>query len=112
MHLKNFALIENDFGEYELSPAFDLLSTALLIPEDKEESALSINGKKNKIKKKDFDVLASNMNLHSKVLDNIYQRFEKILPSWIDFIKQSFLSKAKQKEYIELIKTKHHNFFG
>lgn len=112
MHLKNFALIENPFGEYELSPAFDLLSTALVIPEDKEESALSINGRKNKIKRKDFDTLASNMNIHSKVLDSIYLRFEKNLPLWIDFIKQSFLSKASQKIYIKLIKTKHQNLFG
>jgi len=35
---------------------------ALVIEDDKEESALSINGKKNKLKKKDFDVLAYNAN--------------------------------------------------
>jgi serine/threonine-protein kinase HipA len=28
MHLKNFSLIENPLGEYELSPAYDLLNTA------------------------------------------------------------------------------------
>jgi serine/threonine-protein kinase HipA len=40
MHLKNFALLENALGEFELSPAYDLLSTALVIADDKEETAL------------------------------------------------------------------------
>ena len=49
MHLKNYALIENSLGQYELSPAYDLLSTLLVLP-DEEESALTINGKKNQKK--------------------------------------------------------------
>lgn len=111
MHLKNFALLENDLGEFELSPAYDLLSTALVIADDKEETALTINGKKSRLKKKDFDALAISMNINTKVLDSIYTKFEKALPKWIDFIKQSFLSKTMQKKYIELIKTKHQNLF-
>lgn len=42
MHLKNFSLIENAIGGFELSPAYDLLNTAIVMPEDKEESALTI----------------------------------------------------------------------
>lgn len=111
MHLKNFALVENALGEFELSPAYDLLNTALVIADDKEETALTINGKKSKLRKKDFDAFAISMNINTKVLASIYAKFEKVLPSWIEFIKQSFLSKAMQKNYIELIKTKHQNLF-
>jgi serine/threonine-protein kinase HipA len=111
MHLKNFALIENALGEFELSPAYDLLSTALVIPDDNEESALTINGKKSRLKKKDFDALALSMNINTKVLESIYGKFEKTLPNWIDFIKQSFLTKGMQKNYIELLQTKHQNLF-
>jgi len=111
MHLKNFALLENDLGEFELSPAYDLLSTALVIADDKEETALTINGKKSRLKKKDFDALAISMNINTKVLDSIYTKFEKALPKWIDFIKQSFLSKTMQKNYIKLIESKHQNLF-
>lgn len=46
MHLKNFSLITNQDDDVTLSPAYDLLSTALLLPEDKEELALPLNGKK------------------------------------------------------------------
>lgn len=111
MHLKNFALLENALGEFELSPAYDLVSTALVIADDKEETALTINGKKSRLKKKDFDVLATSMGINTKVLESIYTKFEKVLPNWIDFIKQSFLSNTMQKSYIELIKAKHQNLF-
>ena len=111
MHLKNFALIENAFGEFELSPAYDLVSTALVIADDQEETALTINGKKSRLKKKDFDALASNLEINTKVLNSIYAKFANALPNWIDFIKQSFLSKAMQKNYNELLQTKHKNLF-
>ena len=111
MHLKNFALLENALGEFELSPAYDLLSTALVIANDKEETALTINGKKSRLKKKDFDALAISMNINTKVLESIYTKFEIVLPNGIEFIKQSFLSKTMQKNYIELLKLKHSNLF-
>lgn len=112
MHLKNFALLENALGEYELSPAYDLLSTALVIPDDKDESALNMNGKKRKLKKSDFDTLAANMGINIKTVENIYTRFASVLPIWIRFIKQSFLSEAMQEHYIQLIETRHSNLFG
>jgi serine/threonine-protein kinase HipA len=84
---------------------------ALVIEDDKEESALSINGKKNKLKKKDFDVLASTMQINSKALNSIYTKFNNILPIWINFIHQSFLTKQMQKKYINLLHSKHQNIF-
>lgn len=111
MHLKNFSLMENALGEYELSPAYDLLSTALVIPDDKEESALTINGKKSKLKLNDFNVLAESLKINEKSLQSIYSRFNKVLPKWISFIEQSFLSKEMQKNYMELLNTRHKNLF-
>lgn len=48
MHLKNFSLIETTEGsqEYVLSPAYDLLPVNANLPEDKEQFALTMNGKK------------------------------------------------------------------
>lgn len=112
MHLKNFALIENAHGEYEFSPAYDLLSTALVIPDDKDESALNINGKKRKLKSRDFDTLAANMDINPKSLENIYGRMAKILPIWEQRIRQSFLSKPMQERYIELIGIRLANLFA
>ncbi len=49
MHLKNFSLIRYSDGKYVLSPAYDMLSTALVMPEDREELALTLNGKRRKL---------------------------------------------------------------
>ena len=111
MHLKNFSLIENNLGEYEFSPAYDLLSTALVIPDDKEESALTVNGKKNNLKKHDFDLLAASLKINEKSLNAIYNRFNKVLPKWIACIEESFLSKEMQAKYIDLLNSKHKKIF-
>lgn len=112
MHLKNFSLMENTSGEYEFSPAYDLLSTALVITDDKEESALTINGKRNNLSLNDFNVLAASFKINEKSLQAIYNRFDKILVTWTAFIQQSFLSKKMQKNYIALLNSKHKKLFA
>ena len=102
MHLKNYALIENALGQYELSPAYDLLST-LLVLSDEEESALTINGKKSRLKRTDFDSLAKCLQINEKTVAAIYQRFAKILPIWQQWIERSFLSAEMKKQYSDLI---------
>ena len=102
MHLKNYALIENALGQYELSPAYDLLST-LLVLSDEEESALTINGKKNRLKRTDFDSVAKTLQINEKTVAAIYQRFAKILPIWQQWIERSFLSAEMKKQYSDLI---------
>ncbi len=60
MHLKNFSLIETseNSGEYVLSPAYDLLPVNVILPADNEQTALTLNGKKRNIQKKDFYAFA------------------------------------------------------
>lgn len=112
MHLKNFSLIENEFGEIEFSPAYDLLNTSIVLPEDKEETALTINGKRNKISREDLDQLANSLNIHEKALQALYVRFSTVLPIWVHWIKHSFLSDSMQKEYINCISKRHAKLFS
>ena len=112
MHLKNYSLIENDFNEYELSPAYDLLNTLLLIPDDKEESALTINGKKNRLKIEDFNQLAKTLKIPNKSVESIYKRFIKIRLKWIDFVEISFLNKDTKQAYIETFNTRFNKLFS
>ena len=111
MHLKNFSLIENPLGEYEFSPAYDLLNTAIVMPEDKEESALTINGKKSKLNRNDFQLLATSLKINDKSLEAIYKRFEDVLPKWVSWIEQSFLSEEMKEAYLELIQKRHQKLF-
>lgn len=102
MHLKNFSLYKN-MSEYSLAPAYDLVSTKLVIPGDNEELALTLNGKKNRLRKTDFDSLLKRYPVDSKVIENIYSKFRKILPMWYDFINISFLSDDMKIAYKDII---------
>lgn len=104
MHLKNFSLIYED-ELHMLSPAYDLLSTRLVIPEkdDPEEMALTLNGKKSKFKESDFKLFSKNIGLNEKQVDNVLRKFENTLPKAYDFIDHSFLSDNKKEEFRELL---------
>ena len=105
MHLKNFSIIDSQNGLTQLAPAYDLLSTRLVISEkdDPEELALTLNGRKRKLKSADFMHLADSLKLNQKQVKNIYKRFQKAMPTVPNFIEGSFLPEEKKVEYIELI---------
>ena len=103
MHLKNFSLYSPIKKQYILTPAYDMLSTILVIPEDSEELALTLNGKKRKLKRSDFEKAMQQSSIDEKVIKNIFLKFEKVLPEWKAFINISFLSKEIKEKYIELI---------
>ncbi|MCO5231542.1 MAG: HipA domain-containing protein [Chitinophagales bacterium] len=102
MHLKNFSLILNN-ENWEFSPAYDLLNVHLHLPEDKDESALTIAGKKKKLSKSDFINLGLKLGLTKKQIENTFKRFLKAEVKMITLIHQSFLSKEYQELYILLL---------
>ena len=106
MHLKNFSLLRNEDDEIILSPAYDLLSTKLLIPKDKEELALTMNGKKNNLRKSDFDKFADGLNINEIALNNIYQKFMNRKDDILGFIEKGFLSAGAKTGYQELIESR------
>ena len=103
MHLKNFSLLTNPENEVVLSPAYDLLSTKLLIKEDKEEMALTVNGKKSNLKKADFTIFAKVLGINDVSLKNIHKKFQKQEQKMLEFIDKSFLSDTMKKEYKKLL---------
>jgi len=106
MHLKNFSLYNIQNEEYVLTPAYDLLSTALALPQDSEELALTLNGKKRKIDKGDFVVSMKASGLGEKVIENIFNKFLNSKVLWNGFIEKSFLSSQMKMNYNCLIENK------
>ena len=102
MHLKNFSLFRPAF-DYMLTPAYDLLSTALAMPEDDEELALTLNGKKKRIKREDFEIAMRDSGLEEKAISNLFLRFSKAIPKWHELITESFLPLNLQKAYHDKI---------
>lgn len=102
MHLKNFSLFK-PAASYMLTPAYDLLSTSMVMPKDDEELALTLNGKKKKIKREDFEKAMRDSGMEDKAIANVFIKFSKALPKWEDVIKESFLPMEKQAELQSLI---------
>ena len=103
MHLKNFSLYNRNRLGYALTPAYDLLSTALVLPEDTEELALTLNGKKRKIRKEDFIKAMQASGINDKVIENTARKFHRAVIKWLNMIDVSFLPQNMKKEYKRLI---------
>ena len=102
MHLKNFSLIEQPWG-WTLSPAYDLLNTTLLLPEDQEETALTLNGKKQRLLRKDFIHFGEHIGVPSRVVHRIFRQVELLLPDMLRTIEDSHLSPVLKVEYARLL---------
>ncbi len=111
MHLKNFSLINSPLG-WQLSPAYDLLNVTIILPEDNEELALSLEAKKRKLSKQHFDKLGKSMGLSEKQIDNIHNRFKDYSSHAIDIISKSFLSPQMQERYSDLLKSRYVRLYG
>jgi len=103
MHLKNFSLIYDPINGPVLAPAYDLLSTVLVNPKDDEDLALYLNGKKKRIKRKDFETAFSTLKIDAKQQANIFAKMENAKSKWLDFIQISFLSADFKEKYTQLI---------
>ncbi len=107
MHLKNFSMINNG-NDWSLAPAYDLLNVAIVNPDDTEELALTLEGKKKKLKREHFERLGKGLDLNEKQIESVFKRFVKNKPIATQWIKDSFLSKEYQKKYKALLDKRHY----
>ncbi|MFW5696050.1 MAG: HipA domain-containing protein, partial [Alkalispirochaeta sp.] len=103
MHLKNFSLYCPE-SEWILSPAYDLLPTALVIPEDREEVALTLNGKKRRIGRGDLVALGENLGVNYKAVRRIIDAVSGHRETLISTVEESFLSAELKTAYVALLK--------
>lgn len=105
MHLKNFSLIHHN-NNIILSPAYDLLNVNLIYPKDKEDMALTLGGRKRKIKQSDFNQLAASLGISDLVRNNIYKDFSKHADKIPDYIDLSFLTDEYKEQYVKVVTNK------
>jgi len=106
MHLKNFSLLTAPVGELELtllSPAYDLLNTKIAMPGDLEELALTLNAKKRKLKKIDFDIFARSLNIPERSVQRTYTRFSQKVNNAFAVLDISFLPSSMKTEYKNIL---------
>ena len=104
MHLKNFSLLEQPGLGMVLSPAYDLVNTALVHPADEEEMALTLNGRKKKLTKQDFVAAMNTLKLEEKQQEMIFNKMAKAWPQWQELIDRSFMSVEFKEQYKSLLK--------
>lgn len=106
MHLKNFSMI-NIGEQWTLAPAYDLLNVAIVNPEDTEEVALTLEGKKKKLKWEHFERLGILLDLNEKQINGIAKRFKKNKNVAINWINNSFLSVDFKDKYKVLLEERY-----
>ncbi len=111
MHLKNFSMI-NSGEQWILSPAYDLLNVAIVNPEDTEELALTLEGKKKKLKWENFERLGIQLDLNKKQIKGIAKRFKKNKPIAAECINNSFLSEEFKDKYKNLLEERYTILFS
>ena len=97
-HLKNFSISHHPDG-IRLSPAYDIVSSKLVIPKE-EDSALTINGKKNNLTHNDFSALAEYLKIPQKIR---YEKFSGKTTLVKPLIQESQLPKDFKANFIEIV---------
>lgn len=108
MHLKNFSLVEKSDGsnEYVLSPAYDLLPVNIIMPEDKEEFALTLNGMKNNIRRKDFLAFADSCGISRNAAEKMICEMKSNKQRLIDMCCDSLLPEDMKESFAALIEVR------
>lgn len=111
MHLKNFSMIRTPSG-WSIAPAYDLLNVRIVNPEDKEELALTLGGKKKKLTRAYFERFGEGLELTPKQIEGVFNRFSKNKPAAIKWIQNSFLSDEMKQAYLELLEERYGRLMG
>jgi serine/threonine-protein kinase HipA len=111
-HLKNFALIESDQGDYLLAPAYDLMCTGLhiddadmalnggLYEKDYEESSFSVYGFYTRAS---FLAFAGKIGVSGGMAGKIIHDALDAVHAAIELIGKSFLSPEGKDKYLQII---------
>lgn len=101
-HLKNYSFMYLK-NRTVLTPAYDLVSSSILIPGE-TASAITINGKDNKFRFKDFKALASNMKIPELQVNLFIKLLLDKLPSFFQMIEVAEFNAEMKDDLVNLIK--------
>ena len=87
-----------------LTPAYDLLNATIINPNDDEELALTLNGRKKKLQREDFIRSAATLGIENVIVERLINKYIKLLPKFETVIQNSFLSAELKKKYGNLLK--------
>jgi serine/threonine-protein kinase HipA len=101
-HLKNLSVLITPEGVCRLTPAYDLVSTRLAIPSERDMS-LTIDDKKTKLTRKSWMTFASYCKIPKKAAESLITDQIKAREPAIELIRSSFLPDELKSQFAEII---------
>jgi serine/threonine-protein kinase HipA len=111
-HLRNFSLLRSEEIGYQLSPAYDIVNSRLVLPEEQEEVCLSLQGKKNRLSGRDFFRLAEHFGLTRKQADNSLVRLHDLKSTIEAMIRGSLLRLDRREGFLEIFRDRMTRLFA
>ncbi len=102
-HRKNFSLLTSEDGTIALSPVYDLVSSRLAIPAESDELALTVNGRRNRLRCADFRALAEHLDIASSYAERKIADLLGLQGTFTEMITASQLSDALRNELAQII---------
>ena len=109
MHLNNWALLI-DGNRVALSPCYDFVSSRILFP-DEPDSALAINGRKDRLERSDFDALVSALQIDPKAAANSFEKLRGARETLRRMASECELSDKLRHDLENVIVTRHQRLF-
>jgi serine/threonine-protein kinase HipA len=89
--------------QFVLSATYDLLPVKVNMPEDEEDFALAMNGKKSNIHKKDFFLFAENIGISKEIAQKMIMQLVNQKDMLQSMCMESYLPDYLKKSFSELI---------
>jgi serine/threonine-protein kinase HipA len=103
MHLKNFSLSTSIDGVHRLSPAYDLVCTRLVLPDD-DKQALPVGGRDKNLTRRTWFNLAEYCRLREPVARRLLSAQIGALDASIELINRSFLPRQSKERYEQILR--------
>ena len=104
LHRKNLALLCPDAQTARLAPVYDLVNTAILIPED--SLALTVRSKRSRLDRADWRSFGADGGLPEKLVAKELDRLPALLDAALAFVQASFLPGRLRAAYAEQLRAR------
>lgn len=101
LHLKNLSLFVDQAGIIKLTPAYDLVSTRLVIPDD--ELAMPVCGRDRKLMRTTWLKLAEYAGIQKRAAERVLNEQVNALEESLSLVEQSFLNNQMKQTLSELL---------
>ena len=105
-HRKNFSLLTREDGNVALSPVYDLVSSRLVIPEESDELALTVNGKRNRLARGDFRAFADHLGIAPSYAQARLADLPGLADCFEQMIAESALSASLRQRLTDILTTR------